>query len=378
LDACPPHHRNTIAAEFRAISEASAHGISATRANSQATAWDIWSQFCLALAQSPTLGDIEDPVPLLRLFAHRYRSGALAPSGAQVKSRTVEGALRAVGQTLASLGLPDPRLQLSGKLDLRLQRQLKAYDKQDDPPTRVKPIPLHVIALAVHTQRLLKTPKAHTIADMLLLGFFFLLRPGEYADNDNPESTPFRLNDIHLFCLQQRIDIMQAPEQTLRTATAAALEFTTQKNGVRGELVGLGRSGHATLCPIVALTNRILHLRQHRANPDTQLFRYHTGTHWAAIDSAALTTALRAATSAIGAAAGIQPADISARSLRSSGAMALLCARVDTDVIRLLGRWRSDEMMRYLHVQALPILAPLANQMLTHGAYHLLPNVPHH
>jgi hypothetical protein len=58
--------------------------------------------------------------------------------------------------------------------------------------------------------------------------------------------------------------------------------------------------------------------------------------------------------------------------------MALLCARVDTDVIRLLGRWRSNEMMRYLHVQALPILAPLANQMLTHGAYHLLPNVPHH
>ena len=33
-------------------------------------------------------------------------------------------------------------------------------------------------------------------------------------------------------------------------------------------------------------------------------------------------------------------------------AMALLCAGVNSDRTRLLGRWRSDEMYRYLHVQA--------------------------
>jgi len=82
------------------------------------------------------------------------------------------------------------------------------------------------------------------------------------------------------------------------------------------------------------------------------------------------------AAQAIGNNFGIAPEDISARSLRSSGAMALLCATVDTDVIRLLGRWRSDEMMRYLHVQALPILAPLATQMVTHSAFTLLPHPP--
>jgi hypothetical protein len=54
--------------------------------------------------------------------------------------------------------------------------------------------------------------------------------------------------------------------------------------------------------------------------------------------------------------------------------MALLCAAVDTDIIRLLGRWRSDEMLRYLHVQALPIVAPLAYHMLHHGNFALLPN----
>ena len=57
------------------------------------------------------------------------------------------------------------------------------------------------------------------------------------------------------------------------------------------------------------------------------------------------------------------PADVSARSLRAAGAMALLCADVDSDRIRLLGRWQSDQMFRYLHVQA------------GHAAF-LFPNAP--
>jgi hypothetical protein len=54
--------------------------------------------------------------------------------------------------------------------------------------------------------------------------------------------------------------------------------------------------------------------------------------------------------------------------------MALLCANVDTDKIRLLGRWHSDEMLRYLHVQALPVVAPLANLMVRHGHFSFIPN----
>ena len=78
----------------------------------------------------------------------------------------------------------------------------------------------------------------------------------------------------------------------------------------------------------------------------------------------------------MGAPFGILPADISARSLRSSGAMALLCSKLDTDQIRLLGRWRSDEMLRYLHVQAYPLVSHLAATMLQHGTYHFIPSQP--
>jgi hypothetical protein len=73
---------------------------------------------------------------------------------------------------------------------------------------------------------------------------------------------------------------------------------------------------------------------------------------------------------------GIQTKEISAHSLRASGAMALLCAQVDMDVIHLIGRWRSDEMLCYLHVQYFPLLTPLALQMLRHGQYTMMPNRP--
>ena len=59
---------------------------------------------------------------------------------------------------------------------------------------------------------------------------------------------------------------------------------------------------------------------------------------------------------------------VSARSFWAGGAMALLVAKVDPDVIRLLGRWRSDKMLRYLHLSAQPIMMNFAKRML-HANY---------
>jgi hypothetical protein len=53
--------------------------------------------------------------------------------------------------------------------------------------------------------------------------------------------------------------------------------------------------------------------------------------------------------------------------------MALLCAGIDSNRIRLIGRWRSDEMYRYLHVQAQPVMTGLAAAMLRGGSFSLSP-----
>jgi hypothetical protein len=53
-------------------------------------------------------------------------------------------------------------------------------------------------------------------------------------------------------------------------------------------------------------------------------------------------TGLRDATRSLQTLTSLNPANLSARSLR-----------VETDVIRLVGRWKSDAMMTYLRVAAL-------------------------
>ena len=66
--------------------------------------------------------------------------------------------------------------------------------------------------------------------------------------------------------------------------------------------------------------------------------------------------------------------DVYARSLWAAGTMALLCSGVNTGIISLIGRWRSDKMLRYLHVQAEPIIRNYSKLMINHGNYNLLPH----
>jgi hypothetical protein len=95
------------------------------------------------------------------------------------------------------------------------------------------------------------------MADMVTLGFFFLLCPGEYAHTTNPDAMPFRLQDIHLMLGNRRLDHFHCPDHELDAADFVGLEFNHQKNGVRGEIIGLGRSGDPTFCPVQAVLNRI-------------------------------------------------------------------------------------------------------------------------
>ena len=66
---------------------------------------------------------------------------------------------------------------------------------------------------------------------------------------------------------------------------------------------------------------------------------------------------------------------LSARSLCPGGATALLCANIDKDTIKLLGRWKSDAMFVYLHVQALAYHTNIAQHMQDHGSNTFAPGV---
>jgi hypothetical protein len=73
-----------------------------------------------------------------------------------------------------------------------------------------------------------------------------------------------------------------------------------------------------------------------------------------------ITKAICDAVTFIGTDLGFMPSYVSARSLRAIDAMALLVSNVYTDIIKLLGCWRSDEMCRYLHLTTEPIMRDLS------------------
>lgn len=280
-----------------------------------------------------------------------------------------------MGQTFARMGSPDPRLNQFGVVDLRLSTLYQAWRKADAPPTRVKPLPLGIVRGAVRLAHAAATPVALAAADCLTIAFYFLLRPGEYAGSPRTAADDlFRFQDVGLWIGGRQLSLADCPLADLHAATFGTLMFTSQKNGIRGETIGHARSGHPTLCPVLCLASRVLYLRTHRAGPTVPLnaTRSPHTPNWLYLQPAAITGFLRAAV-ALSPDLGIAPSDISARSTRAGGAMAMMCAGIDSDRIRLIGRWRSDEMYRYLHVQAQPVMNGVAAAMFRGGHYRLTP-----
>ena len=282
-----------------------------------------------------------------------------------------------MGQAYAGLGAADPRLNAHGKLDFRLSSLYRSWAPADPPPSRVKPLPITLLR-QVHTlARQAGCPHARAEAATLAIGVFFLLRPGEYVGrpNDTTDSL-FRFRDLAMWVGSRAIDPMHCPLSELRAATFASLTFTRQKNGVRGEKIGHGRSGDPHICPVLCLIDRVLALRAlPAATPATPLNAYDPASPGGPLRymmSADLTSRIRA-TLAVYPDPSYLPADVSSRSTRAGGAMALLCAGVAGERIRMIGRWRSDELYRYLHVQAQPIMTGLSAAMLHGGAFRLAP-----
>lgn len=260
----------------------------------------------------------------------------------------------------------DPRhgaLGLHPKID-RLQR---AYKKSDPPPERVKPVPVQLVQHANSVGNR-GDPFVLAVLDLLILGFFFLLRPGEHT-YDRENNTPFRLMDVSFQSPQGVFNATTITAEQLAECTKVHLEFTNQKNGEKGEAITHGDTNDAIMSPFKATTRRVQHLRAHGASGDTPLHTvFQASGRTKQVRSKDLTERLRASCHLIGNPIGISPSEISARALRAGGAMALLRSKIDSSLVRMMGRWKSWAMIRYLHRSAADTTT-YAQRMLTGGNY---------
>jgi hypothetical protein len=88
----------------------------------------------------------------------------------------------------------------------------------------------------------------------------------------------------------------------------------------------------------VAVVWQVIHLHEHNAVATTSIATSYESNHHRPVKPNGNTLILCHAVRLIGPEVGLVEADVSARSLRAGGAMALLCAQVDDNIIHLLGR----------------------------------------
>ena len=136
----------------------------------------------------------------------------------------------------------------------------------------------------------------------------------------------------------------------------------------------MGHRGDPFLSPTKILARRVLHIRSHTADTHIPLCKYFTPTSSKCIVPRDITKSLRDAVRFLGPSLGFLPSDVTAQCLRAAGANALLCSNVDPDIIRLLRRWKSDEMLRCLHLQAAPLMSDFSRHMLAGSNFTLIPN----
>ena len=299
----------------------------------------------------------------------------------------MDKALLAVGQGITNLGERDPRKGLhSDKHHPLFASFLKALQNEDGPADRAYPVNITIVRAlfdALDTEHPIHGTLNKHVIDLILVGYFWLLRPVEYSDTGPREgrSQAFLLRHTYFTLESQTYSGCNVPLNDLkdpRRLESGTLEFDDQKNGVRGEMVGHRVNNDPLLCPVKALARLVLRLRSAHADADTPIYMHYNNhpsyRRWMPVKSQFITNALRHAARSLEHLTGIDHSKISARSLRPGGATALLCARVDTSVIQLLGRWKSDAMFRYLRVQAATHASNYAQSMLDHGSFTFVPD----
>ena len=357
--------------------------IVATTQRSREKTQSIWKTLCQSLGADATLTGV-DPrfhVRYLELFGIRYRKGDISKSHLPVRAHTVEVALSDVGALFTSLDLPDPRMQPgTSTYTPALKKWLIAIHKQDPASSRVYPCNITILKAAFRLPK--PSPGQLHARHLNLIGYFYLNRPGEVLKSPNSEtsrSSPFRLCDVEFLSPTgrlYRIDHSPAVRNDVQTRKNrhSSLVYTDQKNGIKGEKITHVPTGDDRYCPVRALEHVVLHLLEHNAPLDTPLYTYYTYNKktkqykQSAITPYMSTKLLKACAANVFDITGIPPEKISSRSLCPGGATALLCAGNEPTNVALIGRWRSEAMLRYLRTQASPAVRKFALQMLQHAA----------
>jgi hypothetical protein len=212
---------------------------------------------------------------------------------------------------------------------------------------------------------------SRTIADLIVLAFFFLLRVGEYTPSSNKDkkTIPLRKQDIRLH-KDGRLVSLEADLATLLEADAVTINLANQKNGKKNTVVHHYTSGDPFMDPVKAAARLIFRL--HGRDGCTPLGTYvnERGVSGRVTGSAVLAAVRLAAVRCNLADYGYDLKRVGTHSLRSGGATQLKLTGYDDDMVMKLGRWSGPTYLHYIQTQIGEVTRGVATSMARLEWFH--------
>ena len=185
MNSVPIQQQAHIQALFRSMSKALGNGVVASTKRERLRFWSAW-QTWLAFNFPTVHPNLQQcsrsyQIELLAAFAHHVRSGGVSNRAHQVRTQTVQVALRAISTKIQLDGQQSPVVDSQGKYPKKISELLESYRREDPPPTPKLAVPLSVPRFMLINTYSSKSAKAKSIGDMAIIAFYFLLRVGEYT-----------------------------------------------------------------------------------------------------------------------------------------------------------------------------------------------------
>ena len=143
--------------------------------------WKAWLRYANSVEVDPLL---QDTIPIIRdmvltAFAARVTRQGYYGKGNQIKVQSVSDAMVAISKTIELAGYRSPVYRADNKYNLQIERAIEGWRREDPPATPQLAVPVTVPIQMAEAAYQFGTAFAKAIADLALIGFFYLLRVGE-------------------------------------------------------------------------------------------------------------------------------------------------------------------------------------------------------
>ena len=276
-------------------------------------------------------------------------------------SKTVRAAVDNISQTFREFDHGDPRLNESGQTSRLLLQQFKGYKEEDPDEKQEKAIPFSVIR-QMHKRA--KDELERAIAFLCTGAMFFCMRSCEYSKVPMQEDRKTKLLCLRNLRFFRNGTVQDHRLEDTHKADLISITFEDQKNRQKNQSINLHRSKDDTLCPVRAWSTTTKRIWSYEGTTkDTPVNCFVFNKKFLRITNSNIIKSLPIE-SMKDFNLGFESSEVGTHSIRSGGAMALCLAKVDTYMIMIIGRWKSDAFMKYIRKQVEQFTTGITDRMI--------------